>query len=126
MKLVVIDVSELQNLIHDAVVAAHSGSRATDEWVDARSSPLGRNAFLKLAREGAFPIVKLGNKYVARRGDIDAYLDRQRVERRPPQPSVGGSHRNPDAAPVAVEADDDPIERALAAGRLRIVKSSER
>lgn len=83
-----------------------------DEWVDARSSGLGRRLFLRLAREGAFPVSKRGKAYVARRSDVDAYLERQRVQRT--QPAV--SRR---------VGPDDPIARALAAGRLRVVKKTE-
>jgi len=112
VRVVVIDVDELQRLIVDAVQAATSGRGGTDEWVDARSSGLGRRLFLRLAREGAFPASKRGKAYIARRADVDAYLERQRLEPAPvpspPPPTYGPAH--------------DPIAAALAQGRLRIVK----
>jgi hypothetical protein len=115
VRVVIIERDELLRLIADAIRSAGAASPTGDEWVDARSSGLGRRLFLRLAREGAFPVSKRGKAYVARRADVDAYLERQRVRPAPP----------PSSAEPQPLATDDPIARALAAGRLRIVKNSE-
>jgi hypothetical protein len=114
VRVVVVDVDELRRIIVEAVRSAASERPAPDEWVDARTSGLGRRRFLRLAREGAFPVSRRGRAYIARRSDVDAYLERQRVEHSPTtpasEPPPPGSH--------------DPIAAALAAGRLRLVKKS--
>jgi len=112
---VVVALDELQRMIADAVRAATPQPASADEWVDARTSGLGPAAFRRLAREGAFPASKRGRAYVARRADVDAYLERQRVAppREPPPPA-------PPRPPAG--ALFDPIAAALAEGRLRLVK----
>ena len=59
-KLVVVDSLELQLLVETAVRRAVSGGH--DDWVDAKTSGLGRRTFLRLGREGAFPVSKSGKK----------------------------------------------------------------
>lgn len=112
---VVVTPVELRELIVEAVrqvaPAAHQ-----DEWVDARSSGFGRRLFLRLAREGAFPIFKRGRSYVAKRSDLDAYIARQRVPVAPPP------EPDPTPPPPPSPGSPDPIAAALAAGRLRIVR----
>jgi excisionase family DNA binding protein len=116
VRVVVIEAEELQRLIAEAVRAATSRPASADEWVDARTSGLGRRTFLRLVREGEFPASKRGKAYVVRRADVDAYLERQRIAP-PPTPSPPPEPpRAPDGAPF------DPIAAALAEGRLRIVK----
>jgi hypothetical protein len=112
VRVVVVAPQELRELVAEAVrsVAAHP---APDEWVDAQTSGLGRRLFRRLAREGAFPVFKPGRSFVAKRSDVDAYIERQRVqmdprpEPEPPRPPSPGA---------------DPIAAALAAGRLSVVK----
>lgn len=111
-RVVVVTPEELRDLIADAVRTA-APSAKQDEWVDARSSGLGRRLFLRLARERAFPIFKRGRTYVAKRSDVDAYIERQRVEPDPPP--------EPDP-PQPPPGTHDPIAAALAAGRLRVIK----
>ena len=79
VRLVVVDIDELQRMIVDAVRSASSARQASEDWVDARTSGLGYRTFLRLAREGAFPVAKRGKAYVARRADVDAYVERQRI-----------------------------------------------
>lgn len=123
MSIVVVEAAELRRLIAEAVESVVGQQRAggANDWVDARTSPLGRRAFLKLAREGAFPVSLVGNRYMARRVDVDAYLERQRIT-----PSQGRELRA--AVPNAGDSSGtggDPIARALAAGRLRVVNKIE-
>lgn len=125
MSVVIVEPAELRRLIGEAVESALSRVSAADEWVDARTSPLPRRAFLKLAREGAFPASLVGNKFMVRRRDVEAYIERQRI--RPEMPRQVGCvvPRYPLLPSAAGPSNDDPVARALAAGRLRIVKTSE-
>ena len=115
VRVVVVELEELQHMIADAVRAATSPSASADDWVDARTSGLGRRTFLRLVREGTLPASKRGKAFIARRADVDAYLERQRIAP-PPAPSPPEPPRPPNGAPF------DPIAAALAEGRLRIVK----
>ena len=129
--LVVVEAEELRRLIREAVAAALPAAVARDEWVDAHSSGLGRRTFLRLAREGAFPVSKVGKRYVARRADVASYLEQQRVQERPrevpvaPRPCHGQlrTRRAIDTDTSSIESDD-PVARALAQGRLRVLKGS--
>ena len=114
-RVVVVTPEELRELIAEAVRNVAPAAQQ-DEWVDARGSGLGRRLFLRLAREGAFPIFKRGRAYVAKRSDLDAYIERQRV---PVDPSP-----DPDPEPPRPPSpgSPDPIAAALAAGRLCIVR----
>lgn len=114
VRVVVVERDELERLIDAAVRSAMSSKASGDEWVDARSSGLGWRLFLRLARQGAFPVSKRGKAYVARRADIDAYIESQRVKPQPPSPQP--------PAPAPPPGSHDPIAEALAAGRLRVVK----
>ena len=125
VRVIVVERDELVRLLEDAVRSAMESSASRDGWVDARTSPLPRRAFLKLAREGAFPASLVGNKFMARRRDVEAYLERQRV-----RPAAAAQERaelpsSPRLPAAAVASNDDPVAQALAAGRLRIVKGSK-
>jgi hypothetical protein len=119
MSIVVIEAAELRRLIEEAVEFAVARAKLADEWVAARTSPLPRRAFLKLASEGAFPVSHVGNKYLARRSHVDAYIESRRI-----RPESSGCETAPPAVSAGVAPNDDPVARALAAGRLRIVKKS--
>lgn len=115
VRVVVIELDELQRMIVDAVRLAASERAGSEEWVDARSSGLGRRTFLRLAREGAFPASKRGKAYVAQRADVDAYLARQRIQ--PTAPPTRSER-----LPRLEGASFDPIAAALAEGCLRLVR----
>jgi excisionase family DNA binding protein len=70
---------KLHSLI-DEIVDAIEGS-ATTEWVDAKTSPLGRERHNRLVREGKLRGTKDGRRVLVRRADIDAYLEKNRVIR---------------------------------------------
>ena len=110
-RIVVIELEELRALLADTVRGVVPPA-PREECIDARSSGLGRRHFLRLGREGAFPIFKRGRSYVAKRSDVDAYIEKQRVPVDPP----------PKPDPPPSPGSPDPIAAALAAGRLRVVK----
>ena len=113
VRMVFLAPDELRELIAEAVRTAAPQAKY-EEWVDGRTSGLGRRLFLRLAHEGAFPIFKRGRSYVARRADVDAHIERHRVEvELPPKPEP------PKPRPQAAH---DPVAAALAAGRLHVVK----
>jgi hypothetical protein len=92
-----------------ALLAERVASRVqrppADDYVDARSSGLGARVFRRAARAGGFPVFLVGRKWVARRQDVSAYIERQRV----------------DFAQAAELAGADPFDRAVASGKLRVV-----
>ena len=115
VRVVVVELEELRRIIVEAVRGAASQTASSEDWVDARTSGLGPRTFRRLAREGAFPASKRGKAYVARRADVDAYLERQRIAPLPaPPPS--------EPTPPLLATPFDPIAAALAEGRLRLVK----
>lgn len=120
IKVVVVDAGELRRIVTEAMHEAAAGRLRADDWVDGRSSGMARRTFLRLAREGAFPASKRGRTYVARRADVDAYLERQRI-----QPAIPEPRETPPPACEAIartDVNDDPVARALAAGRLRVMR----
>ncbi len=106
VKLAVLTAEELQVLLEVAVRRGTAHESAT-EWVDARSAPVVRGRrFHRLAEEKAFPSARVGRRRIARRVDVDAYLEAELTK---PQSEP--------RAPV-----DDAIGEALAQGKLRVLK----
>lgn len=111
-KLVVVPIDELGELIRSAVAEAlRSTGHGRADWVDARTSGLEPRAFRRLAREKAFPTYRLGRKLVAKRSDVDAWIESR--------PRCAETDRPEEAPP-------DPLARALAAGNLRVVGGAKR
>ncbi|MBK7582095.1 MAG: helix-turn-helix domain-containing protein [Myxococcales bacterium] len=108
--LVVIEAADLEKRIEAAVTRAlrlHAAPQAGD-WCDAKTSPLGSPwTFRRLAKQGAFPTFKQGRKLIARRADVERYIIDQRIEL--------DHEQHPQSDPV------DPVERLIAAGKLRVV-----
>jgi hypothetical protein len=46
-----------------------------DDWVDQRTSPLGRRQHCDAARSGRLRAKKLKGRWLARRADVDAYIE---------------------------------------------------
>jgi hypothetical protein len=101
---VILDDQALEALVRRAV-RAELGVRG-DDWVTARSSGLGVAVFRAVARAGGFPVYRVGKTWRARRRDIDAWIESQRVE-------VGSRQTNEPAN----DAEDPDVERLLASGR---------
>jgi hypothetical protein len=73
--------SDLRSRVHaivDELFDAIEGAAVT-EWVDQKTSPLGRERHTALVRSGALPGTKDGRRIMVRRADIDAYLAKRRV-----------------------------------------------
>lgn len=63
-----------------AHIAAHlKASRDETEEVDQSTAPIGRNQYLKAARERAFATRKSGRRVIARKSDVIAWLRQQTV-----------------------------------------------
>ncbi|UQA61829.1 hypothetical protein [Polyangium aurulentum] len=80
---------------------AATGNAANDtseRYYDARSSPMGRRAFLRLAREQAFPTFKAGKRLVARRADVHAWIEAQEGAR------ARAPRKAPEAPPLDMNA----------------------
>ncbi len=67
----------IADAITDLVEAQVARGVVASEWVDQDSSPLGRRRHLKLVREGVLKGVREGRKVLARRRDVDAYLEKR-------------------------------------------------
>jgi hypothetical protein len=46
-----------------------------EDWIDQKNSPLGRRLHCEAARTGALRAKKLKGRWLARRADIDAYIE---------------------------------------------------
>lgn len=50
-----------------------------DDWVDQKSSPLGRRRHCAAVRRGELPGRKVNGQVLVRRRDLDEYIDRHRT-----------------------------------------------
>jgi hypothetical protein len=66
---------KLHSLIDEIVDAIEQ--TAAPEYVDQKSSPLGRRRHLELARKGVLKSTKEAGKVLIRRVDIERYLERK-------------------------------------------------
>jgi excisionase family DNA binding protein len=57
-----------------AAATSADGENMGPAYYDAKTAPMGRTTFLRLAREGAFPARKVGRKVLARKSDVDAWI----------------------------------------------------
>jgi Helix-turn-helix domain len=107
-RIVVVDEQDLRSIIREEVAGALKAAPARDgdDLVDARTSGLGPTTFRRLAKTEQLPVMRVGRRLVARRSDVEAYLARQRVQKRVSE---------------AASAQQDPITKALATGRLRVL-----
>ncbi|MRG98550.1 hypothetical protein [Polyangium spumosum] len=94
--------------------AAQHGRRDEQPYYDAKGSPMGKTAFLRLARENAFPTYRAGKKLLAKRADVDAWIQSQKIARpRTPRPPPGARA----VPPVDVNALSPAEAHELAMGR---------
>ena len=104
-----VPVDELEALLVKVVAGALQARPAADEYISkhqAHELGLSASGFVALCRAGRFPVESRGRKYVAKRSDVLAYM---------------AASQRPKAAPVE-STPADPIEAALATGRLSLVK----
>ena len=52
---------------------------AGDDWVDQKTSPLGRAKHLSLAKRGVLPASREGRRVLIRRSVIEAYLAKKQI-----------------------------------------------
>lgn len=69
--------------IAELIEATIASGVAANEWVDQKTSPLGRDRHLRLVREGKLPARKVGRRVLVKKADLDAYFDREGVVRGP-------------------------------------------
>lgn len=76
-----------KRMLADAVVelieATIEQGSAANEWLDQKTSPLGREKHLRLVQQGKLPARKLGKRVLVRKADLDAYLEREGIARGP-------------------------------------------
>lgn len=58
-----------------------------EDWIDQKASPLGRTLHCKAARSGELKARKVHGKWLARRSDVDAYIEAHGM--RPPAEREG-------------------------------------
>jgi excisionase family DNA binding protein len=71
---------ELHAMIDKIVDAIETGATGA-EWVDQKTSPLGRDRHLRLVRTGKLRGTKDGRRVMVRRADIESYLAKHTVVR---------------------------------------------
>ena len=72
----------------DRVAARLAAPKASD-FVDQQTVGFDAKTYVRAARAGAFPASKVGRRWVARRADVEKWLDGQRA--RPDQAPAGAS-----------------------------------
>ena len=66
-----------QGLVRETLEARPEGNGPA--FYDPKTAPMGRAAFLRLAREGAFKATRVGRKVLARKEDVDAWIEARAV-----------------------------------------------
>ena len=91
--------------LSNCIGGSHHGAAPT--YVDATSSGLGPKVFRRAARDGEFRVFKPGKKWLARKDEVDGYIERCRVEfvEEPPRCRE-------------TQSLQDPLDRAIAAGKI--------
>jgi hypothetical protein len=84
-------------IVRDAI-PGNAANDTSERYYDARTSPMGRRAFLRLARQKAFPTFKAGKRLVARRADVHAWIEAQEGAHAP------APRKTPEAPPVDMNA----------------------
>src|SRR5690349_230194 len=57
-------------------LAKQSKGTEGPRYYDAKNAPMGKTAFLRLAKDGAFPSFKVGKRIRALASDVHAYMER--------------------------------------------------
>lgn len=58
-------------------LAKHAKGTEGPRYYDATNAPMGKTAFLRLAKDGAFPSFKVGKRVRALASDVHAFMERQ-------------------------------------------------
>ena len=80
----------------------HAQKNDSPRYYDATNAPMGKTAFLRLAKEGAFPSFKVGKRIRALASDVHAYMEAQQ----------GARPRAPRAPVVAPPVDVNALSPA--------------
>jgi hypothetical protein len=75
------DVRQELHALIDKLIDAIESTSSMSEWVDQKTSPLGRRRHLELARRGTLRSSKDAGRVLIRRADIEAYLAKKAVIR---------------------------------------------
>lgn len=59
-------------------LAKHAKGSEGPRYYDAKNAPMGKTAFLRLAKDGAFPSFKVGKRVRAKADDVHAYIEAQK------------------------------------------------
>lgn len=75
------DLRQKLHTLVDEIVNAIESQTTASEWVDQKSSPLGRRRHCELVRSGKLPGKKDGGRVLVRRAHLEAYLEKKTVIR---------------------------------------------
>jgi excisionase family DNA binding protein len=62
-------------------LAKHAKGSEGPRYYEAKNAPMGKTAFLRLAKDGAFPSFKVGKRVRAKADDVHAYIEAQKGAR---------------------------------------------
>lgn len=96
---------QLRDVVRDAVRDALKEAQAGD-LVSAAASGLSPRTFRRLVRTGKLDGKKVGRAYLVKRESFERYLAKRDA---------------PKVAPKFADGNEDPIQRALNSGRLRVI-----
>jgi hypothetical protein len=95
-----------------AALAANEGDDG-DPWIDHRGWPFGsRRANLKIARSGGLDVRRSGRLYLARRSEIDRFVDALRVECPAPAPAAANAATSSGVDEVLADLGLERVPRA--------------
>lgn len=102
-----------------AIETATKHAKGTEgpRYYDATNAPMGKTAFLRLAKERAFPSFKVGKRIRALASDVHAYMEGQQgaKPRAPREPAVASPVDLNDLSPA--EIAEMNLTRTLPSGR---------
>lgn len=109
-----------RSIMREAIETSPNGNGGG--FYDANTAPMGRTAFLRLAREGAFKATKVGRKVLARKDEVDAWIESRATiapHRSTRDAPASDGYGDALALHAANRAAGHPLRRSQRAGKAR-------